>query len=176
MAEGGRIIPIMEQGEVCGQAVPEEENSIRKHALPRYPDREILYLSDSYLFPNIITRILQKRFSTDFCPHYFLRFQYVMLEHASSIIEHCPKNQKPRAKNQKPRARSQAPALPVLYEEGHRERQADQKEGRPGGDTNAGELCCTRCVWQAVKNPFFSIDNFPFGLIFFSCLPLPPPT
>ena len=54
MAEGGRIIPIMEQGEVCGQAVPEEENSPRQTLCRDIPAEKFLYLSDSYIFLNII--------------------------------------------------------------------------------------------------------------------------
>jgi len=45
----------MEQGEVCGQAVPEEENSTRQTLCPDIPKAKILYSSDSYIFLNIIT-------------------------------------------------------------------------------------------------------------------------
>jgi len=55
MDEGGKTIPIMEQGEVCGQAVPEEENSNRKTLCRDIPKAKILHLSDSYIFLNIIT-------------------------------------------------------------------------------------------------------------------------
>ena len=72
MAEGGRINPIMEQGEVCGQAVPEEENSNRKTLCRDIPKTKILHLSDSYIFLNIITRILHNAIFVDFRPHYIL--------------------------------------------------------------------------------------------------------
>jgi len=49
----------MEQGEVCGQAVPEEENSNRKTLCRDIPKAKILHLSDSYIFLNIITGLSQ---------------------------------------------------------------------------------------------------------------------
>ncbi|WP_458399936.1 hypothetical protein [Mailhella sp.] len=66
MAEGGRINPIMEQGEVCGQAVLEEENSTRETLCRDIPTGKILYLSDSYIFLNIITQILHNSVFVDF--------------------------------------------------------------------------------------------------------------
>ena len=62
----------MEQGEGGGQAVPEEENSTRQTLCRDIPAGKFLYLSDSYIFLNLITLILHNAVFVDFRPYYIL--------------------------------------------------------------------------------------------------------